>query len=324
MGKPKVFISRKIPEELLKDLRRDLDITLWNEELVPVPKERLLKEVQEADGMLTMLSDQIDRTLLEQAPRLKVIANCAVGFDNIDVQACSERNILVCNTPDVLTETTADLAFALLMASARRLIEASEFIKSGQWSEWGPFLLAGKDIHHKTLGIVGMGRIGSAVAKRAKGFDMRILYHNRTRNPQVENDLGAEYVSFEPLLQTSDFVVSLVPLTEETYHLFDQKAFRLMKNDAIFINVGRGKSVDETALYEALKAGEIAGCGLDVFSEEPISPDHPLLSLKQVVALPHIGSASIETRTAMVKLACDNLYSVLVRREAPLTPVNNN
>lgn len=318
MAKPKIFITRRLPEDLLEKLKADMEISMWDEELVPVPRERLLEEAKNADGLLTMLSDRIDEDLLNLAPQLKIIANLAVGYDNIDVKACSERGIVVCNTPDVLTETTADLTFALLMATARRLTEAAEFVKNGEWSEWGPFLLAGKDIHHKTVGIVGMGRIGSAVAKRAKGFDMNILYHNRTRKEHAE----AEYVSFETLLASSDYVVCLAPLTQETYQLFDAEAFRQMKNDAIFINVGRGKSVDEDALIEALKAGEIAGAGLDVFSEEPISSDHPLLSLKQVVALPHIGSASTETRSKMIELLCDNLHAVLIRGEKAPTALN--
>ena len=321
MGKPKIFITRRIPDEFLKELKEKADIAMWDKEYIPVPADKLLTELKEACGVLTMLSDKIDRSVLEQAPHLKIIANLAVCYDNIDVQACREKDIVVCHTPDVLTDTTADLAFGLLMASARRLVEAAEYIKSGQWTEWGPFLLAGKDVHHKTIGIVGMGRIGKAVAKRAFGFDMRILYYNRSRKPEVEAKLGAEYAEFDRLLQESDFVVNLVPLTKDTFHLFDARAFHLMKKDAIFINAGRGDSVDENALYEALVNGEISGAGLDVFSGEPIKSDHPLLGLKQVVALPHIGSSSMETRSKMIQLACANLYSVLVQGGAPLTPV---
>ena len=321
MGKPRVFITRRLPEELLTDLKAETEITMWDEELIPVPRERLIAEAQHADGLLTMLSDKIDQELLDQAPHLKVVTNLAVGYDNIDLELCTQRGIVVCHTPDVLTETTADLTFALLMATARRLVESAEYVKSGEWSEWGPFLLAGSDIHHKILGIVGMGRIGSAVAKRGTGFEMDIIYHNRSRNNQVEEALGAKYVSFETLLKTADYVVNLTPLTNETHEMFNARAFQLMKNDAMFINVGRGKSVDEKALFEALKGGEIAAAGLDVFSEEPISKDHPLLSLKQVVALPHIGSASAETRTEMVKLVCNNILAVLVRNEKASTAI---
>lgn len=322
MGKPKVFITREIPEHLLKPYRQEMEISLWNEALVPVPRERLLQEVEKSDGLLTMLSDAVDRPLVTHAKHLKIVSNLAVGFDNIDVAACTEKGIAVTNTPDVLTDTTADLAMALVLTTARRVVEAAEFIKKGEWKEWGPFLLAGTDVHHKTIGIVGMGRIGTAVAKRAKGFEMNILYHNRSRNVQAETELGAKYVSFETLLQEADFVIDLLPLTEETRQIFNEKAFRMMKNEAIFVNVGRGKSVDEKALYQAVKTGEIAGCGLDVFAEEPIGKDHPLLALPQVVCLPHIGSATTETRSAMVKLALENLHAVLVRGQKPLTPVN--
>jgi glyoxylate reductase len=322
MQKPKVFITRRLPGHFLEALKEDLDVIMWEKEYEPVPRKWLLDAAKEADGLLTMLSDSVDVELLGHAPKLKVIANLAVGYDNIDVSACTDRGVVVCNTPDVLTETTADLTFALLMATARRLVEAAELVKNDEWKEWGPFLLAGKDIHHKTLGIVGMGRIGSAVAKRAKGFDMNILYHNRSPKNEVERQTGAELVSFEYLLENADFVVCLTPLTKDTVHLFDERAFKLMKKDAIFINVGRGNSVDEEALFKAIKTGEIAGTGLDVFSQEPISASHPLLTLKQVVALPHIGSASVETRSEMIKLAIKNLRTVLIDKQKAPTALN--
>lgn len=293
---------------------------MWEESLIPVPRERLLKEAACSDGLLTMLSDQIDEALLAASPRLKVVANLAVGYDNIDIEACKKHGVSACNTPDVLTDTTADLAFGLLLATARRIPEAAELVKTGEWHEWGPYLMAGKDVHHKTLGIVGMGRIGSAVAKRARGFDMEIVYHNRSRS-LYEDEIGARYVSFETLLKTADYVLCLAPLTKETKHLFNAEAFRMMKKDAIFINVGRGGSVDEEALTRALVTGEIAGAGLDVFKKEPIDADHPLLALKQVVALPHIGSASKETRDRMAALALENIHAVLVKGEQPKTPI---
>lgn len=321
MAKPTVFVTRRLPDALLQPLKDAVHLHMWEEELEPVPRETLLEAAAAADGLLTMLSDRIDRALIERAPRLKVVANLAVGFDNIDLAACEERGVIVCNTPDVLTETTADLTFALLMATARRLIEAADYVKNGQWKEWGPYLLAGKDIHHQTIGIFGMGRIGAAVAKRAKGFDMDVIYHNRSRNEKAEKELGARYVGFDELLETADYVVSLLPLTEETCGLFGRAAFKKMKKDAIFINAGRGAVVDEDALYEALVQGEIAAAGLDVFQREPIGKDHPLLKLKQVVALPHIGSASVATRTKMIELCRENLLNVLVRGQSPLTPV---
>lgn len=280
---------------------------MWEQEDIPVPREVLKQEISHADGLLCLLTDQIDDDLLAGAPQLKIIANMAVGYDNIDIEAAKRRQIIVTNTPDVLTETTADLTFALLMATARRLIEAYDYIKEDHWQHWSPFLLAGTDIHHKTLGIVGMGRIGEAVAQRAMGFNMKILYHNRSRKLEVEQKLGATYVTFEQLLKEADFVVCLVPLTEETKYLFDAKAFRLMKSSAIFVNASRGQTVNEADLIEALRTKQIAGAGLDVFAEEPIRSDHPLMHIKEVVCLPHIGSASMETRQRMIELCIDNL-----------------
>ncbi|MBM7646086.1 glyoxylate reductase [Scopulibacillus daqui] len=321
MTKPKIYITRKLPDKNLQILKEKANVDMWDDEWEPVPHHILLEKAQQADGMLTMLTERVDKSFFDHAPHLKIVANMAVGYDNIDIQEAKKRGVIVTNTPDVLTETTADLAFGLLMAAARRIVEASEYVKAGSWKNWGPFLLAGKDLHRKTLGIVGMGRIGAAVAKRSKGFDMNILYHNRSRDLETEEELGASYVSFEKLLKESDFVVCLTPLTEDTKGMFNKKAFELMKNDAVFVNVGRGPVVDEQALYEALKTGEIGGAGLDVCNEEPIRPDHPLLSLRQAVILPHIGSASVETRHAMIDLAVKNLYQVLIESHSPLTPV---
>ncbi|MFC7394301.1 2-hydroxyacid dehydrogenase [Scopulibacillus cellulosilyticus] len=321
MTKPKIYITRKLPEENIQILKDQADVEMWDDEWKPVPKDILFEKIKQADGVLTMLTERVDKNFFDQAPHLKIVANMAVGYDNIDIQEAQKRGIITTNTPDVLTETTADLTFALMMATARRLIEASEYVKAGQWKNWGPFLLAGKDLYGKTVGIVGMGRIGAAVAKRCKGFDMNILYHNRSRDPEAEQEYDASYVSFEDLLKASDFVVCLTPLTNETEGMFNQQAFELMKNDAVFVNVGRGPVVDEQALYEALKTGEIGGAGLDVFSEEPIQQDHPLLSLKQAVILPHIGSASIDTRNAMIDLAVKNLHQVLIENKPPVTPI---
>lgn len=310
-SRPYVFVTRKIPEETLVTLKEKAEVKMWPKEEEPVPREVLLEEAGRAEGLLTMLSDSIDKELLEQAPKLKVVANMAVGYDNIDVSFAREKNVFVCNTPDVLTETTADLTFALLLASARRLVEASEYIKDDRWKNWSPLLLAGADIHHKTIGIFGMGRIGAAVAKRAAGFGMNVLYHNRSRNIQAEKELGASYVSFSELLEDADFVVSLAPLTESTRNVFNEDAFSKMKNTAFFINASRGGLVDEGALAGALENLQIAGAGLDVFKEEPIGKDHPLLRFKNVTVLPHIGSASRETRLKMASLAGKNIADVL-------------
>ncbi len=320
MGKPNVYITRKIPEYLLEPFKDRLNITMWTSESKPVPKDVLYEEAKKADGLLCLLTEKIDQTFCQHASHLKIIANMAVGYDNIDLEAAKNNNIIVTNTPDVLTETTADLTFALLMATARRLIEATNYIYNDQWGEWSPFMLAGSDIHHKTIGIVGMGRIGEAVAKRAKGFNMDILYHNRSRNLEVEKELNATYVSFEELLKESDFVVSLVPLSEATVDMFDKKAFQTMKSSGIFINASRGGVVDEDALFKALNKKIIRAAGLDVFKQEPISSTHPLTNLTNVVLLPHIGSASLATRENMLKLCLENIDLVFQGKQ-PKTPV---
>ncbi|MEH7791840.1 2-hydroxyacid dehydrogenase [Bacillus safensis] len=320
MTKPYVYITRKLDEASLTPLKEVAHVEMWPSEDEPCPREELETQAAKADALLTMLSDQIDEPLLSKAPNIKVVANLAVGYDNIDLEAAKKRGITVCHTPDVLTESTADLAFALLMASARRIVEASDWIKDGNWTGWGPLLLAGADVHHKTLGIVGMGSIGTALAKRAKGFNMNVLYHNRSRKPEAEAQLGVTYAAFEELLKQSDFIVCLTPLTPETKDMFNEKAFDLMKNSAYFINVSRGQTVDEDALYEAVTTGKIAGAGLDVFREEPVSPSHPLTTLRNVTVLPHIGSASVETRKTMMRLCAENIALVL-QDEPAKTPV---
>ncbi|MDY0408783.1 2-hydroxyacid dehydrogenase [Virgibacillus soli] len=310
MKKPTIYITRKLPEHLLQPYTDRFDFQMWEKEETPVPRDVLLAEAKKAQGLVCMLSDKIDQEFLAQNPQLKVISNLAVGFDNIDIKVAHEKGIVVTNTPDVLSETTADLTFALLMATARRLVEANEEIKANRWGDWSPYYMAGTDIHHKKIGIVGMGRIGEAVARRAKGFNMSILYHNRRRKERAEQELGARYADFETLITEADFIVSLVPLSEETKALFDKNAFGKMKKSAIFINASRGAVVDEAALYEALKEGEIEAAGLDVFLHEPIDSAHPLSTLKNVVCLPHIGSASRETRTTMIQLCLDNIDGV--------------
>ncbi|MGZ4161762.1 MAG: 2-hydroxyacid dehydrogenase, partial [Neobacillus sp.] len=312
-----------LPDAAIEAIQQKFEVNMWEHEDIPVPREMLLSEAKKADALVTMLSDSIDESVLTAGNNLKVVANLAVGFDNIDVKTASSKGIAICNTPDVLTDTTADLTFALLMATARRIVEAAELIKQGEWKSWSPLLLAGHDIHHKTIGIVGMGKIGETVAKRATGFDMNILYHNRTRKPEIEQKLGAVYATFEELVATADFIVCLTPLTAETKNMFTREVFQKMKPSAIFVNASRGPVIDESALFEALVAGEIAGAGLDVFEKEPINANHPLLKLSNVVALPHIGSSSVETRVTMMRLCLKNIEAIIEGKE-PTTLVNKD
>lgn len=320
MARPRVFVTRKLPDETLADLRGAAEVYVWPEESVPVPREFLLSEASECEGLLTMLSDRVDEELLAASPGLKVVANLAVGYDNIDVQAARRRGVVVANTPGVLDDATADLAFALLLAAARRLPEAERKLRQGQWTGWSPLWLAGKDLHGAALGIVGAGRIGQAVARRGKGFGMRILYTARSPKPAFEAELGAEYRSLPDLLAESDFVSLHVPLTPQTRGLIGRQELERMKPGAILINTARGAVLDEAALYEALSGGHLQAAGLDVYSVEPVPVDHPLLSLPNVVVLPHLGSATVETRMVMARLAAGNILAVLQGRP-PLTPV---
>ncbi|OXS61362.1 glyoxylate reductase [Bacillus sp. V-88] len=318
--KPFIYITRKLPEAVVAPLTKEFEVEMWEREDAPVPRDILLEKAEKASALLTMLSDKVDRDLLQHASSLKVVANLAVGFDNIDLEAAKEKGVTITNTPDVLTETTADLTFALLMATARRIVEADRYIKEGKWKSWSPLLLAGMDIHHKTMGIVGMGSIGEAVARRAKGFNMEVLYHNRSRKSEAEETLGVRYVSFDDLLAQSDFVVVLAPLNAETKGMFQEDQFTKMKETAIFINAARGAIVNEAALLQAIKRGDIAGAGLDVFETEPISEDHPLLQFEQVIAIPHIGSSSKDTRHDMMTLCVENILAVL-KGDNPKTAV---
>ncbi|WP_057912641.1 2-hydroxyacid dehydrogenase [Peribacillus muralis] len=305
--RPKIYITRKLPEQIIGDLRGDYDIRMWDEEEIPVPLDVLEEEMKEADGLLCLLTEQIDESLIERAVNLKIIANMAVGHNNIDVHSATKRGIMVTNTPGVLTETTADLTFGLLLATARRMMEAEDYLKSGKWKTWSPMQLTGQDVHGATLGIIGLGRIGEALAKRAKGFDMNLVYFNRSRKYEQEKELGIDYLSLEKLLQVSDFVCVMLPLTPETASMIGMKQLKLMKETAVLINTARGGIIDEKALYEALKNRVIWAAGLDVFEEEPVPVDHPLLTLPNVVTLPHIGSASIATRLKMATVAVQNL-----------------
>lgn len=319
----KILITRKIPQQFIEQLEQIGDVVMWDKELTPMPRETFLSEVKDATACFITLSESVDEEVLKEASDLKIISNMAVGYDNIDVIRANDHDITVTNTPDVLTETTAELGFTLMLTVARRIIEAERYVQEGQWQSWGPYLLSGKDVHGSTVGIYGMGDIGRAFARRLKGFNTRILYHNRTQNPEAEKELDATYVSFESLLKESDFVICTAPLTPQTENQFDSKAFNLMKNDAIFINIGRGAIVDETALVEALRNHTILGCGLDVLRQEPIDVNHPLLKLDNAVIVPHIGSASRLTRDRMVQLCVNNILAIL-NHQLPITPVKVN
>lgn len=321
MAKPHVFISRRIPQPALDLIASTCTYSVWDHLSQPAPREVFLSEAARADGVLVMPSERIDAEFLDAAPRCRIVANMAVGYDNIDVAALTLRGVIATNTPDVLTETTADIAWALLMAAARRVVEGHKAVEAGRWGPWHPFYMLGQDVFGATIGIVGAGRIGTAVARRARAFHMRVLYHNRRRSPQLEVALDATYRELDDLLRESDFVVMTAPLTAETRGLFGAREFALMKDTAVFVNVSRGGVVNEKALYEALKAGRPWAAALDVFEVEPTPPDNPLLQLPNLVATPHIGSATLRTRTAMAMLAARNLVSVL-HGEPPLTPIN--
>ena len=314
----KVLVTREIPNAGLR-LLEDFDVTILSEE--PPKRDELLEAVQGASGILSILTETIDAEIMDAAgDGLKVISNMAVGHDNIDVEAANERGIVVTNTPGVLDETTADTAFMLILAAARRLGEAERLVRSGQWNAWGPKQLTGPDVWGKTLGIIGFGRIGQAVARRANGFGMEIFYTARSRKEDAEKELGARYAEFDELLRESDFVSIHTPLTEETQHLVGTAELQAMKPGAVLVNTSRGPVVDEPTLAEALENGGIFAAGLDVYEEEP--KVHPkLLELENVVLAPHIGSASIETRDRMAVLAAENLCTVLDGGEPP-NPVN--
>ena len=326
MPRPKVYITRRIPPAALAIVAAACDYDIWDVEALPVPRDTLLSAVAEVDGIFTLLTDRVDAELLAAAPRCRVVANMAVGYDNVDVPALTARGVLLTHTPGVLTDTTADLAFALMLAAARRIVEGHKLIEAGGWGNWSPMFMTGQDVTGATLGIVGAGRIGSALARRAAGFDMRILYHNRRPAPDLEAQPllqgRVRYVpTLDQLLQEADFVVALVPLSPETRGMFGAREFALMKPTAVFVNASRGPVVRELELYEALKAGRPWAAGLDVFEREPIGADHPLLTLPNVVAVPHIGSATVATRTRMAALAAENLVAALAGRPVP-SPVN--
>jgi len=314
----RVFVARRIPEEGLAPLRAAAAVDLWDDDLPPSRAE-LLAHAGGVDGLLSLLTDRVDDELLDAAgAQLKVVANLAVGFDNIDVPACTRRGIPVGNTPGVLTETTADLAFILMMAAARRLKEAIDYVREDRWQTWGPLLLLGVDVHGATLGIVGFGRIGREMARRAAGFSMRVLYHDVQRaTPEDEAALGATFVPLETLLAESDFVTLHVNLTAETRHLVDGRALGRMKPTAVLVNTSRGPVVDQQALFEALRDGTIFAAGLDVTDPEPMPADDPLLSLPNCIVVPHIASATHVTRGKMARIAAENILAGLRGERLP-------
>jgi len=321
MKKFKVFVTRKILEEGLNMLRERYDVEVSDYDGI-IPREMLLKKVKGADALLSLLTDNIDAEVMDAAgPNLKIIANYAVGYNNIDVEEATKRGIMVTNTPGVLTETTADFAWTLLMAIARRIVEADKFVREGKFRGWEPMLLLGTDVFGATLGIVGFGRIGQAMARRALGFNMRVLYYDNSRiDEQIEKELKATFVDLPTLLKESDFVTLHVPLTKQTHHLIGEKELKMMKKDAYLINTARGPVVDEKALVKALKEGWIKGAALDVFENEPeIEPE--LLKLDNVVLAPHIASASYATRSKMSVMVAENIIKAL-NGEVPPNLVN--
>jgi glyoxylate/hydroxypyruvate reductase len=310
MSRPRTLVTRRIPQAGLELVQKETEVRQWDSD-EPIPRETLLEWVKGVDGLYCLLTERIDEELLDAAgPSLKVVSTLSVGYDHIDVKACRRRNIAVGNTPGVLTETSADLAVALLLATARRLPESIDAVRNGEWTTWKPEWMAGYDVYNSTVGIVGLGRIGAAVARRLHGgFNCRILYNSPSPKPEVAEPLGAEFTDFPDLLAESDFISIHVPLNAQTRHLFNADAFRRMKRTAILINTSRGGTVDQEALYDALVSGEIAAAGLDVTTPEPLPTDHPLLRLPNCVILPHIASASYATRSKMALLAAENIVA---------------
>ncbi len=307
--KPRVFVSRIIPDAGLDRVKEACDADIWSEAM-PAPYETLLDKVRGVEGILCSLTERIDAQLMDAAgSQLKVISQIAVGYDNIDIAAAQKRSILVGNTPGVLTESTADLAFALLLAAARRLMEGVEYIRAGNWRTWEPKALLGGDLNGATLGIIGLGRIGQAVARRASGFNMHIMAYSPRTTPEVAKTVKAQLVNLDTLLRESDYISLHVPLNQNTRHLINQENLAKMKATAILVNTARGGIVDQKALYEALKSGVIGGAALDVTDPEPIPLDDPLLTLPNALIVPHIGSASHWTRDQMAIMAAENLIA---------------
>ncbi|HEX5691552.1 MAG TPA: D-glycerate dehydrogenase [Roseiflexaceae bacterium] len=316
---PRVYITRRLPQSALDLLSQHVRATVWPGELPP-PRAVLMKEVAQVDGVLALPADRIDAALFDSAPHLQVVSNLGPDCDNVDMAAANRRGVLVATTPGILAETTADFTFALMLAASRRVVEAEHVVRSGRWRSWGPEVLLGRDLHGATLGIVGMGQVGQAVARRAAGFGMRVLFYTSHRRIEDEREDGPTYASLERLLAESDIVSLHCPINDETYQLIDRDALALMKPDAILVNTAHGLIVDTKALLETLRHKAIVAA-LDVTDPEPLPADHPLLALPNVLVTPHIASASVATRTRMALLAAENLLEAL-RGERPRHLVN--
>ncbi|MDI6602229.1 MAG: D-glycerate dehydrogenase [Thermoanaerobacteraceae bacterium] len=306
----KILLTREIPGPAMEKLKKEVDLEYVSEE-TKLTKQEIIDKIKDKDGIISMLDDPMDAEVINAAPNLKVISNYAVGFNNIDVKAATARGIVVTNTPGVLTNATADLAWALLMATSRRIVEGDKYLRAGKFHCWGPKLILGYEFAGKTLGIIGMGRIGGAVAKRAKGFDMHVIYYKRHRlSEEEEKEIGAEYVTLDELLSRSDFISIHTPLTDDTRHMLCEEQFKKMKKNCILVNTARGLIIDEKALVKALKEGWIAGAGLDVYENEPeVTPE--LLEFDNVVLEPHIGSATYEARERMAEMVVEDCLAVL-------------
>lgn len=319
---PKVLVTRKLIDPALQKIREafpSVHLDVWPEEQTPMPRDALLEKVSSGlDGLICMLSDKIDSELLKKSPanKLRVVSTMSVGFNHIDVESCRQHNIKIGNTPDVLTETTADLVLGLTLATCRRFREAISSVEQGKWGSWSPYWLCGVDVHHSKVGIVGFGRIGQAVARRFLGFNCQILYNSRTEKAEGKK-MGASFVDLDTLLRESDIVIPQCLLSEETRNMFHLETFKKMKRSSIFINASRGEVVDHEALYQALTQGLIRAAGLDVCVPEPLPPSHPLLSLSNCTVLPHIGSASTSTREKMSYMCVENLIAGLQERTLP-------
>ena len=327
MRKLKLFATRKLPGPCFEKMLEEFEVEVWPE-WTPPPYEVIYEKAKTVDGLVTLLTDRIDCKLIEEGARnrLRIIAQYAVGYDNIDVECATRHGVVVTNTPGVLTEATADLTWALLLAASRRIVEADRYVRSGEWwrsgTGWHPELMLGTELNGKTLGIIGFGRIGRAVARRAKGFGMKIIYYDKRRAPrEVEEELGAKYVELEELLRTADIISIHTPLTPETRHMIGEKELKMMKNSAILVNTARGAIIDTDALVKALKEKWIRAAALDVFEQEPLPEGHPLTKLDNVVLAPHIGSATFETRSRMACIVLENLEA-FARGEVPPTIVN--
>lgn len=308
--KPKVYIAKQIPSFVEEYIGQHCDYEKYEGE-GRADNEELKSKLYDKEGLLTS-GTGIDKNLLDRAPKLKVVSNMSVGYNNFDIKAMKERNVIGTNTPGVLNDTVADLIFALILSAARKVAELDRYVKDGRWNTFDSEEVFGKDVHHATLGIIGMGRIGCDVAKRARyGFDMEVLYYNRSRKHEAEKTLDVKYADLKQLLVKSDFILIMTSLTDETYHMIDEEEFNFMKNDAIFINASRGATVNEKALIKALEEKKILGAGLDVYEQEPVDKNNPLLKLNNVVLLPHIGSATRKTRSDMAMLAAQNMVKAL-------------